>query len=101
MQKNSFFLFTKEESEKLSSFFQVFSDSTRLNILFLLSEKELCSGEIAKEMEMTPSAISHQLKILKDHHLLRVRRDGKMLCYRLADAHIDQIIKMGLEHIRE
>lgn len=91
----------KKELSSLSEFFKVFGDSTRLMILFLLGEKELCVGDLAALMDMTPSAVSHQLKILKSSELVRFRREGKTLFYSLADEHVHAITKIGLEHIQE
>ena len=89
------------ELRSLSDFFKVFGDATRLKILFLLGEGERCVGEIAALMEMSPSAVSHQLKLLKGAKLVRFRREGKTLFYSLADEHVHMITKIGLEHIRE
>jgi len=91
----------KNELSRLSDFFKVFGDPTRLQILFFLGEKELCVGDLAALMAMTPSAVSHQLKILKNSELVRFRREGKILFYSLADEHVHDITRIGLEHIRE
>ena len=91
----------EEEIRRLSEFFKVFGDGTRLEILFFLGDRELSVGEIAALMEMTPSAVSHQLKILKSAELVRFRREGKTLFYSLADEHVRAITEIGLEHIRE
>lgn len=91
----------KGEADSLSTFFKVFADPNRLNILFLLSQGELCAGDLAVRMGMTPSAVSHQLKILKFSGLVHCRREGKLLYYCLADEHIEAITKIGLEHIKE
>ncbi len=91
----------KENLSSLSDFFKVFGDNTRLKILFFLGEKELCVGDLAALMDMTPSAVSHQLKILKNNNLVRFRREGKTLFYSLADEHVHSITKIGLEHVQE
>ncbi len=91
----------KKELSYLSDFFKVFGDFTRLKILFVLGEKELCVGDLAALMDMTPSAVSHQLKVLKNSELVRFRREGKTLFYSLADEHVHSITKIGLEHIKE
>lgn len=91
----------EEEITSLSEFFKLFSDATRMRILFLLSQGELCVGDLAALMDMTPSAVSHQLKLLKSKELVRYRRKGKILFYSLADQHVHQITKIGLEHIKE
>lgn len=85
----------------LSDLFKMFGDGTRLQILYLLRLGELCVGDIAAIMDMTPSAISHQLKLLKSSELVKYRRDGKTLLYSLADEHVNIITDTGLEHIRE
>ena len=84
---------------KLADLFKIFSDSTRIRILDILIEGELCVQDIADALEMTQSAISHQLRILKQMHLIKFRRDGKNLWYSLADDHVRTILQMGLEHV--
>ena len=91
----------EKELTSLSSFFKMFSDNTRLGILFYLGQGELCVGDLAALMDMTPSAVSHQLKLLKSTGLVRFRREGKILFYSLADEHVHAITNTGLEHIRE
>ncbi len=91
----------KKDLSSLSSFFKMFGDTTRLRILFLLAEGELCVGDLAALMDMTTSAISHQLKLLKSGELVSFRREGKTLFYALADDHVKDMIKIGLEHIKE
>ena len=85
----------------LAELFKVFGDSTRIRILFVLFEAEVCVCDLAETLGMTQSAISHQLKILKQNRLVRFRRDGKMVYYSLADDHVRSIIGQGLEHISE
>ena len=85
----------------LAEFFKLFGDTTRRRILFLLGQGELCVGDLAALMDMTPSAVSHQLKLLKSRELVRFRRKGKILFYSLADDHVHHITKIGLEHIKE
>lgn len=84
---------------KLADLFKIFSDSTRIRILDILIRRELCVQEIAKELEMTQSAISHQLRVLKQAHLVKSRRDGKTVYYSLADDHVTTIMAQGLEHV--
>ena len=91
----------KKELSSLADFFKVFGDFTRMKMLFLLGETELCVGDLAALMDMTPSAVSHQLKILKSSELVRFRREGKTLFYSLADEHVHAITKIGLEHVQE
>ena len=85
----------------LAELFKVFGDSTRIRILFVLFESELCVCDIAQTLNMTQSAISHQLKILKQAKLVKNRRDGKSVLYSLADSHVRTIIDQGREHIEE
>lgn len=85
----------------LSDLFHLFSDSTRVKILFSLFESELCVCAIAELLGMTQSAISHQLRILKDANLVANRRDGKTIYYFLADDHVRSIIMQGFEHLLE
>ena len=81
--------------------FKIFGDQTRIKILFALSRSELCVNEIADVIEMSVSAISHQLRILKQSRIVRGRRDGKTIYYRLADDHIMKMMDMAFEHISE
>ena len=86
---------------KLAELFKIFGDSTRIRILDTLTKKELCVQEIADELSMTQSAISHQLRILKQADLVRSRRDGKAIFYSLADDHVQTIMEQGIEHVCE
>ena len=85
----------------LSELFKVFGDSTRIRILFVLFEAEVCVCDLAAALNMTQSAVSHQLRILKQNRLVKSRREGKSVFYSLADNHVRQIIDQGLEHIEE
>ncbi len=85
----------------LAELFKVFGDSTRVKILYALFESELCVNDIAQCLNMTPSAVSHQLRILKTNKLAKFRRDGKTVYYSLDDEHVRTIIALGLEHISE
>ncbi|WP_177916958.1 helix-turn-helix transcriptional regulator [uncultured Eubacterium sp.] len=85
----------------LSELFKIFGDSTRIRILFVLFEAEVCVCDLANALNMTQSAISHQLRILKANKLVKSRRDGKSVFYSLSDDHVRNIIAMGLEHIEE
>lgn len=85
----------------LAELFKVFGDSTRIRILFVLFESEMCVCDIAQLLNMTQSAISHQLRILKQSQLVKSRRDGKSVFYSLADDHVCRIINQGFEHIKE
>ena len=91
-----------EESElyELADLFKVFGDSTRI-ILYVLFENEMCVYDIANILNMTQSAISHQLRILKQNRLVRFRKEGKTVLYTLADEHVFTILRQGIEHIEE
>lgn len=91
----------EEELYDLSELFKVFGDSTRIRILFVLFEAEVCVCDLAAALNMTQSAVSHQLRILKQNRLVKSRREGKSIFYSLADAHVRTIINQGLEHIEE
>ena len=91
----------EEELYDLAELFKVFGDSTRIRILFVLFEAEVCVCDLAEALNMTQSAISHQLKILKQSKLVVGRREGKQVFYSLADDHVRTIIDQGREHIEE
>ncbi len=91
----------EEELYDLAELFKVFGDSTRIRILFVLFEAEVCVCDLAEALQMTQSAVSHQLKILKQAKLVKNRREGKSMFYSLADDHVRAIIGQGLEHIEE
>ena len=90
-----------EELQNLAEFFRIFGDSTRIRILYALSQSELCVCDIASLLGMGQSAISHQLRILKQSRLVKSRREGKSVFYSLADEHVRTIISQGQEHIEE
>lgn len=85
----------------LADLFKVFGDTTRMRILYALLESEMCVCAIAEYLGMTQSAISHQLKVLKDNNLVDSRRDGKTIYYFLADEHVRRIVAQGYEHLLE
>lgn len=91
----------EEEMQDLADFFKVFGDSTRLKILYVLKCSEMCVLDIAALLNMSQSAISHQLRVLKQMDLVKNRRDGKTIFYSLADSHIVTILSQGLDHIEE
>lgn len=91
----------EEELYDLAELFKVFGDSTRIRILYVLFEAEVCVCDIAEALHMTQPAISHQLKILKQAKLVKSRREGKSVFYSLADGHVRTIIAQGREHIEE
>jgi DNA-binding transcriptional ArsR family regulator len=90
-----------QEVVELAELFKVFGDVTRIRILCVLSETEMCVCDLADTLEMTQSAISHQLRVLKQMKLVSSRREGKTVFYSLADGHITTIVNQGMEHIRE
>ena len=92
---------SEDELYDLAELFKVFGDSTRIKILFALFESEMCVCDIAETLNMTQSAISHQLKILKQSKLVGNRREGKSIIYYLADDHVRTIIAQGMSHINE
>ena len=92
---------SEDELSDLAELFKVFGDSTRIRILFVLFEAEVCVCDLAEALNMTPSAVSHQLKLLKQNKLVKSRRDGKSIFYSLADQHVRTIISQGMEHIEE
>lgn len=85
----------------LADLFKVFSDTTRIKILFSLMGRELCVAQIAEATLSTQSAVSHQLRILKQAHLVKFRRDGRNICYSLADDHVFTILSQGISHVCE
>ena len=85
----------------VAELFKVFGDSTRVRILCALFESEMCVCDIAQVLDMTQSAISHQLRVLKQARLVKYRRDGKTVYYSLADDHIQTIFNQAFEHIME
>lgn len=85
----------------LADLFKAFSDSTRIKILHALFKEELCVCDLAALLDMTQSAISHQLRVLKNNRLVKFRRDGKVIYYSLADDHIKHIFNEGFKHILE
>ena len=92
----------RETLEQIAELFKGFADPTRVHILSLLMlRQELCVTDIAEAVEISQSAISHQLRILKQMHLIKYRREGKNILYSLADDHVKTILQMGLEHVLE
>ncbi len=85
----------------LAELFKVFGDSTRIKILYALYESEMCVNDIASLFNLSASAISHQLQILKANKLVRYRREGKAVYYALSDSHVGSIIDQGMEHVAE
>lgn len=102
MDRKVFPFDTGEETlYNLAELFKVFGDPTRIRILYILTGQELCVQDIADALSMTQSAISHQLRILKQMSLVKFRREGKTIYYSLADDHVSTIMNQGLEHVCE
>lgn len=91
----------RQTQEQIAELFKAFADPTRVQILFHLVDKELCVNDIAEAVELSQSAVSHQLRILKQMSLIKFRRDGKNILYSLADDHVLTILQTGLEHVLE
>ena len=91
----------QEIFEKIAELLALFGDTTRIRILAELLENELCVSEIAEKLNMSASAISHQLRILKQGRLVKSRKEGKTVFYSLADAHVRSIYSLALEHVME
>lgn len=91
----------EEQLYDLADLFKVLGDSTRIRILCALYNGEMCVNDIAQELGMTTSAISHQLRTLKQSRLVKFRRDGKTIYYDLDDDHVFSILRQGMEHIQE
>lgn len=85
----------------LAELFKVFGDSTRIKILYVLKDDELCVGDIGQLVGVSQNAVSHQLRVLKNNKLVRFRREGKVIFYSLADDHVKRIISQGMEHVAE
>lgn len=85
----------------LAALFSVFGDATRLKIMMLLSEKEQNVSDLTEALSMQQSAVSHQLTVLRNQKLVKARREGKSMFYSLADAHVESILEIGLEHVNE
>lgn len=84
----------------VADFFKVFGDSTRIKMLYILMESELCVGDIAEKLDMTQSAVSHQLRVLRQSDLVKYRKDGKTVYYSLDDGHVKTVIEQGMSHIK-
>lgn len=91
---------TDPELERLSEVFKIFSDNSRLRIIAALLERELCVYDLTQVLGMTQSAVSHQLRLLRNAHLVKTRREGKSIFYSLDDDHVVTIMSQGLAHIR-
>ena len=92
---------SEEIITELAVFYKIFSDTTRIKILYALDKSDLCVCDISALLNMSISAVSHQLKILRDSYLVKTKREGKVIYYSLADEHVQKMIECGLEHILE
>lgn len=101
MIKNTNIRLDDSKFSDLAEFYKIFGDPTRLKILSALKDSESSVTELSSEVNMNQSAVSHQLRILKQARLVKLRRDGKNAFYSLDDEHIDSILKLGIEHILE
>ena len=99
--KNNNVILSEEKLFDLAELFKVFGDSTRIKILYEISKGEMNVSDIALALNMNQSAISHQLRVLKNSKLVKNRREGKAMYYSLADDHVETIINQGMEHILE
>ena len=90
-----------ESFDTLASFYSIFADSTRLSIVSLLLEHELCVNDIAEVLSLSQSRVSHQLQVLRKHDIVTFYRSGKQVLYTLKDNHIKDLFRTGLEHISE
>lgn len=94
-------MLSKQDQEKLTTLFKVFGDKTRLSILCALEQEELCVCDLSALLGMTISAVSHQLKVLREARLVKFRKEGKVVFYSLDDDHVKTIFDQGLIHMRE
>lgn len=101
IQKIEDHLLSNKSFESLASFYSIFGDKTRLILISLLSQYELCVNDIAEILGMSQSRISHQLAILRQHDIVTTHRDGKSIVYTLTDNHIKDLFRTGLEHVSE
>jgi len=92
---------TEEIVFKGAEIFKLLGDPTRVKLLFALSQRELCVCDLSAVLGMTQSAVSHQLRVLRGAHLVKYRKEGKVVFYSLADAHVSRLLAMGVEHAEE
>ncbi len=91
----------EQRSDELAQFFRALSDPTRIKILFLISDKEMCVRQVAELPDMTEAAVSHQFRVLRMNGLVKRIRKGKEIGYRLNDSHVNRIMEQGCEHLYE
>ena len=94
-------LLNEDKLIDLSELFKIFGDSTRIKIISVLIDKELCVNDISEKINVSQSAVSHQLRILKQSKLVKYRKEGQTIYYSLADDHVEKIFMIGCEHINE
>lgn len=94
-------LINEEKQIDLAELFKIFGDSTRIKIINILLENELCVNDISKKINVSQSAVSHQLRILKSSKLVKYRKESNMIYYSLDDEHVKKIFELGCEHINE
>ena len=94
-------IITEEDLYDLADLFKAFSDTTRIKLLYALMEGELCVADLVEKTGATQSAVSHQLRGLKQMDLIRCRKEGKQVIYCLADDHVHTILQMGMDHVKE
>ncbi len=93
-------MINREEINQMTGLFKALSDTARIRIILMLNN-EICVSELAEKLNMTQSAVSHQLSVLKANGLVEKRRDGKQIYYKLTDNHVTQVLKIGMEHVNE
>ena len=93
-------MINREEINQMTGLFKALSDTARIRIILMLNN-EICVSELAEKLNMTQSAVSHQLSVLKANGLVEKRRDGKQIYYKLTDNHVTQVLKIGMEHVKE
>ncbi len=94
-------MITEDEAIELAQLFQAMGDPSRAKIIFALSQQELCVCDLARLLDLSVSAVSHQLRLLRNLRLVKFRREGRMAYYSLDDNHVERLLKDGLEHVRE
>ncbi|MCP4297131.1 MAG: winged helix-turn-helix transcriptional regulator [Proteobacteria bacterium] len=94
-------ILSKESAIEIAELFKTFGDATRIQILELLTKRELCVGEISESLEMSQSSISHQLRLMRNNHLLKKRKEGRHIYYSIKDQHIVTMLNQGKDHTQE
>ncbi len=94
-------ILSKDSAIEIAELFKTFGDATRIQILELLTKRELCVGEISERLEMSQSSISHQLRLMRNNHLLKKRKEGRHIYYSIKDQHIVTMLNQGKDHVQE